>query len=298
MSLFEDPNWPRASAWLSRAFTPDQPAARLSVLGAPLRLGSITPGRSDLAPGAIRRALERYSPYDVATGHDLSAVAPRDRGDVDVAALTPEVAFGPLHEAVRSTLIDADAVVILGGDNSVTRPGVCALGECGLITFDAHFDLRDLDRGLTNGNPIRALLGDGMPGSRIVQIGIQSFANSHAYTEVARQAGITFYTADCVRARGIEAIVAEAFERLGEIPIYVDLDVDVLDRAYSPATPGSRPGGLHPDEMRRAAHLCGASRRVRAMDLVEIDPEKDINDVTCLAAASFLLEFASGLLER
>jgi formiminoglutamase len=299
MSLFEDPNWPRASAWLSGAFAPDQPAARLSILGAPLRLGSITPGRSDLAPGAIRRALEQYGPYDVATGRDLGAIAVRDLGDVNVAGLNPEAAFEPLRHAVFSALHGADAVVILGGDNSITRPGVRALGgECGLITFDAHFDLRDLDRGLTNGNPIRALLEDGMPGNRIVQIGIQSFANSRAYTEVARQAGITFYTADCVRARGIEAIVAEAFERLGELPIYVDLDVDVLDRAFSPATPGSRPGGLHPDEMRRAAHLCGANSRVRAMDLVEIDPEKDINDVTCLAAASFLLEFASGLLER
>ena len=176
--------------------------------------------------------------------------------------------------------------------------GVRALGDCGLITFDAHFDLRDLDRGLTNGNPIRALLRDGMRGNCIVQIGIQSFANSRAYAEIAREAGITFYTADCVRKRGIEAIVTEAFARLSGPPIYVDLDVDVLDRAYSPATPGSRPGGLYPWEMRLAARLCGANRNVRAMDLVEIDPEKDINDTTCLAAASFLLEFASGMLER
>jgi formiminoglutamase len=299
MSLFEDQNWPRASAWLSGALAPEQPAARLSVLGAPIRLGSITPGRSDLAPAAIRRALERYSPYDVATGRDLGSIAVRDLGDVDVATLGPAAAFEPLHQAVRSALIDADAVVILGGDNSITRPGVRALGDfCGLITFDAHFDLRDIDRGLTNGNPIRALLADGMPGTCIVQIGIQSFANSRAYTEVAQQAGITFYTADCVRARGIEAIVAEAFDQLAGLPIYIDLDVDVLDRAYSPATPGSRPGGLHPSEMRRAAHLCGANPQIRAMDLVEIDPEKDINDTTCLAAASFLLEFASGLLER
>jgi formiminoglutamase len=262
-------------------------------------LGSITPGRSDLAPAAIRRALERFSPFDVATGRDLAGIAVRDMGDVDLAALGPEAAFEPLRQAVGTALNDSDAVVILGGDNSITRPGVRALGDdCGLITFDAHFDLRDLDRGLTNGNPIRALLRDGMPGSRIVQIGIQSFGNSRAYTEVARQAGITFYTGDCVRARGIEAIIAEAFEQLAGLPIYVDLDVDVLDRAYSPATPGSRPGGLNPGEMRRAAHLCGANPGVRVMDLVEVDPEKDINDMTCLAAASFLLEFGSGLLER
>ncbi len=299
MSLFEDPNWPRASAWLSGALSPERPSARLSVLGAPLRLGSITPGRCDFAPGAIRRALQRYSTYDVTAARDLTAIEVRDLGDADVAALGPEAAFDPIREQVRSALNDADAVLLLGGDNSITRPGVRALeGECGLITFDAHFDLRDLDRGLTNGNPIRALLRDGMPGTRIVQIGIQSFANSRAYAEAARRSGIVFYTADCVRSRGIEPVVAEAFERLAGFPLYIDLDVDVLDRAYSPATPGSRPGGLHPHELRRAAHLCGANPRVRAMDLVEIDPEKDINDTTCLAAASFVLEFASGLLER
>jgi formiminoglutamase len=296
--MFQDPHWPRASAWLAGALPPERAVASLSVIGAPLRLGSITPGRCDLAPGAIRRALERYSPYDLAGDHDVTQIAVRDFGDLDAASLSPEAAFAPVQKAIQDALKDADALVILGGDNTITRPGVRALGDCGLITFDAHFDLRDLDRGLTNGNPIRALLRDGMRGNCIVQIGIQSFANSRAYAEIAREAGITFYTADCVRKRGIEAIVTEAFARLSGPPIYVDLDVDVLDRAYSPATPGSRPGGLYPWEMRLAARLCGANRNVRAMDLVEIDPEKDINDTTCLAAASFLLEFASGMLER
>ena len=61
---------------------------------------------------------------------------------------------------------------------------------CGLLTIDAHLDLRSLDGGLSNGNPVRALLADGLPGGQIVQVGLQSFANSAAYAEVAREAGI------------------------------------------------------------------------------------------------------------
>jgi formiminoglutamase len=296
--LYEDPNWPRASAWLAGAYTPERPAARLSVIGAPLHLGSITPGRCDLAPGAIRQALHRYSPYDASRNTDLSLLEVRDLGDLDVAGLRPGAAFEPVRSGIEEALDGADAVVILGGDNSITRPGVRALGDCGLITFDAHFDLRDVERGLTNGNPIRALLNDGMPGRRIVQIGIQSYANSKAYGDIARESGITFFTAEQVRLQGIERVLALALDIIGDLPVYIDLDIDVLDRAYAPAAPGSRPGGLQPWEIRQAARLCGANRLVRAMDLVELDPEKDINENTCLAAAACLLEFAAGVLER
>ena len=80
--------------------------------------------------------------------------------------------------------------------------------------------------------------------------------------------------------------------------IYVDLDLDVLDRAFAPATPGSRPGGLNPWELRHAAHLCGRHPKVRILDLVEIDPPNDIADMTSLAAAACLLSFTSGVLRR
>jgi formiminoglutamase len=80
--------------------------------------------------------------------------------------------------------------------------------------------------------------------------------------------------------------------------IYFDLDVDVLDRSFSPATPGSRPGGLTPWQVAQCAFVAGKHPMVRAMDLVEIDPTKDVNMATCLAAALFLLSFASGLHSR
>jgi formiminoglutamase len=304
----DDKNWPRASTWLSPVGRGPCPAAgppagpsRLSILGAPLRLGSITSGRCDLAPRAIRDALHRFSTYDIETDRDLRDLPAHDNGDLDLAGSTPEQAFAPLSAAVAEALHNADALVLLGGDNSITRAGLHGLGSLqsrGLLTLDAHLDLRDLDDGLTNGNPVRALLADGLPGRNIVQIGIQAFANSKAYFDIARDAGIHVITAEQAHARGLKKTVRDALDQLaGSVEdIYVDLDLDVLDRAFAPAAPGSRPGGFAPWELRAVARLCGAHPSVRVLDLVEIDPTRDIADTTILAAAACLLSFASGVL--
>lgn len=233
---------------------------------------------------------------------DVREVKARDLGDLPLADARPETALEPLSTAVAKAAADAEAVVLLGGDNSVTRPGVRGLGleNAALLTIDAHLDLRDTSRGLTNGNPVRALLEDGLPGSNVVQIGIQAFANSRQYAEVARDAGITVVTVDEARRRGVEAVTVEALETLAGRAgvIYVDVDVDVLDRAFAPGSPGSRPGGLSPADIKAAARTAGRHPKVRAMDIVEVDPTKDVADVTVLAAASFLLSFAAGLAAR
>ncbi|HMB30119.1 MAG TPA: agmatinase family protein [Blastocatellia bacterium] len=303
----DDLFWPRASAWLAGEFA-SSTSGGLAVIGAPLRLGSITPGRCDLAPSAVRSILRKFSCYDIESDVDLRRLAARDLGDLPLADLKPEDAFEPLRDAVRNALAGADAVAVIGGDNAVTRPGVHGVADalpnslenCGLITLDAHFDLRDLSKGLTNGNPVRALLADGLPGQNIVQIGIQPFANSQAYAQVANDAGITVVTMSQIRAHGVERLLTESFDDLSERVehIYVDLDVDSLDRIFAPATPGSRPGGLTPYELRRVAWLCGAHPLVRAIDLVEVDPTQDVADATVMATASCLLSFASGLLAR
>jgi formiminoglutamase len=304
MALFHDPNWPRAGAWLRGELQSRSNAiGELALIGAPLARGSITPGRCDLAPAAIRKALDRFSTYDVLGRRDLLEIAARDLGDLDIAALTPQEAFASIANKVTEALARADAVVLLGGDNAITYPGCSALinsgsGSCGLITFDAHFDLRDLDRGLTNGNPVRALLRDGLPGSNVVQVGIQSFANSGAYTRIAAEAGINVIASEKIHRDGIDVVVAQALKTLRADVIYVDVDLDVLDRAFSPATPGARPGGLAPWQLRRAIRRCGSDPRVQVIDFVEIDPEKDIADQTVLGAAACLLEFVSGLHER
>lgn len=275
----------------------------LGVLGVPLNR-SITPGRCDLAPQSIRDALFRLSTYDLQNNHDIRDVKAQDFGDVAVAESNPEEALAPIQSAMQRALQTSEALVLLGGDNGVTRPGVYGLevplDKVGVITLDAHLDLRDTSDGLMNGNPIRALLEDGLPGKNIFQIGIQDFANSMAYHRVAFEAGITIYTMSKIQEISPWVAVAEAFKQLSKRVevIYFDLDIDVLDRAFSPATPGARPGGLTPSQIFEVAYIAGCHPKVKVMDLVEIDPTKDINDVTSLTAATCLLKFASGLLER
>lgn len=280
-----------------------------------MRLGSISGGRFDLGPRAIREAVDRFvarGPNEPGRLMELG-VTIEDPGPMDeVASMTPAEAYDRIRRTVALATEDQGrvrpdrAVVVLGGDNSITRPGVHAaaghagLDRAGLLTIDAHHDLRDTGGGLTNGNPVRALLEDGLPGANVVQIGVQPLANPGPSAAVARDAGIGVVTADQVRARGSEAVVGQALDDLSRRcqTIYVDLDVDVLDRAFAPACPGSRPGGLHPAEVQAAVRRCGAHPKVRAMDIVEIDPTRDVGDVTVLAAASFLLAFATGVASR
>ena len=301
--LYSDPRWPRANRWLAGDHI-EEPTWSLGVIGLPACLGSITEGRCDLAPKAIRRALEKFSTYNAVDRVDVRQVSAHDWGDLAIRTHLPEESFDLIKETMTRSMREAGAMLLLGGDNSITRACVHGMGvplkRCGLLTLDAHFDLRDLEGGFTNGNPVRALLADGLPGENIVQIGIQSFANSAEYAEVARDAGIRVVTAEEAHHSGLARTVSD---RLAELrarvkTIYVDVDLDILDRAFSPATPGSRPGGFAVWELREAVRAAGACEQVKVMDLVELDPERDVADATTLTAAVCVLEFASGLVAR
>lgn len=189
-----DPKWPSALDWLQTGGGTD--LRSLGIVGAPVALGSITPGlHYDLGPRSIRDSLAGFSTYDLDNDVDLLEIRPEDFGDLPVTTLDPSEAFDLIVAGIRSALSRQPALIILGGNNSITRAGchgTCkSLSNGGLLTLDAHLDVRDLQHGLNNGNPIRALLKDGLPGSHIVQIGAHSFCNSKSYVEVARTAGIT-----------------------------------------------------------------------------------------------------------
>jgi arginase family enzyme len=280
--LHHDPNWPRASEWLRSG------SGDIAVLGAPLNR-SISPGRCDLAPDAVRAALTFFSPHSLGVG-PLPAVC--DHGNLPLANLSPEEAFPLIRQALRERREADQRVILLGGDNGVTRPGVHGLGlslqRCGLITLDAHFDLRDTTGGLHNGNPVRALLEDGLPGANIAQIGLQSFANSETYHQVAITHGIHIVSrSDCF---DIEQVCVATLRRMDVDQIYLDIDLDVMDRAFAPGCPGARPGGLTPHELRSAIATLCQDPRVTIVDIVEYDPERDVGDLTALAAAACLLE--------
>jgi arginase family enzyme len=190
-------SWPRITDLLIT----DGPA-EIGLIGVPMNLGAVTPGHYDRAPAVIRQALRRFSRYDVETGQEL-ALSVRDHGDVDVARLSLEAGFGPVCDAVQSATGAHELTLVLGGHNGATRPAVHGLGlpldKVGLITLDAHFDLRDTDGGLLNGNPVRALLEDGLPGANICQIGLAPFANTVAMHGIARRASDAPCAPDQVR---------------------------------------------------------------------------------------------------
>ncbi len=273
-------------------------ATDVALLGAPLVKASVTPARYDRAPGLIRETLRRFSRYDVETGGELSTPI-RDFGDVGVQELTPEEAFGRIKNAVVRCVWEHKLSILLGGHNGVTRPAAHGLGipldRVGLITLDAHFDLRDTKQGLMNGNPIRALLEDGLPGANICQIGLSPFANTAAMHDVAREAGIGVWTIRDCRSRGIVPILEEALGRIGHADsVMVDFDIDVIDRSQCPGAPGARPGGMPVDMFFEAARYLAAQPRVKLVDLTEFDPASDLSDITALTAGRWVCELLAG----
>jgi formiminoglutamase len=270
----------------------------VALLGAPMEAGSVTPGRCDLAPETLRRILRRFSIYDLETAREL-AVRLHDAGDVAVRGLMPVDGFAPIRDAVRACTERHDLTLLIGGNNAVTRPAVhgvdLPLDRIGLITLDAHFDLRETDQGLLNGNPIRALLEDGLPGRNICQIGLAPFANTAKMHHDARAEGIGSWSIAACRNAGISSVVGLALTRLDHVDaLVVDFDIDVIDRASCPGAPGARPGGLPVEMFFAAARRLAAEPRVRLVDLTEFDPSRDLGDITAFVAGRWVCEILAG----
>ncbi|WP_298743459.1 agmatinase family protein [uncultured Brevundimonas sp.] len=286
-----------ALGWRSVAdLVGDHPDAPVALIGAGLNERSLTPGRCDLGPKAFRAVLPRFSTYDVETGAEL-ATRVHDAGDVPLKAVSPAEAFGPVRDAVAAQGVRG-LTVLIGGNNAITRPGVHGLGltRTGLLTLDAHFDLRDTDQGLTNGNPVQALLEDGLDGRRVSQVGLAPFANTRRAHDKATAAGISVRTARDCRARGLASVVADELDRLSALVevIYVDFDIDVIDRGQWPASPGARPGGVSVHDFFEAARVIGAHPKVRAVDLAEYDPSLEVGDLGSLTAGRWFCELLAG----
>ena len=294
-----DPDWPTAAQWLAQAV----PAAEADVvvLGVPLSATSITqPSGAHETPSAVRRRLTGLSTFNSERDVDVGDLIARDLGDLGLQPSGKEIADGAA-DAVRQ----APLAVLLGGDNAITYPALMGMADdslesWGIVTLDAHHDVRTYNGRPGNGSVVRALIDAGLPGNQVVQVGIAGFANSVAYRRWCDDVGIDVVTAAEVRFGSLEDVLVEAFDRLALSVdhLYVDLDVDVLDSAFAPACPGARPGGLVPGELLAAAFLAGRNPRVRAIDIVEVDAAADLGWRTVDVAALCLLNAAAGLHER
>ncbi|WP_264029176.1 arginase family protein [Cellulosimicrobium sp. SH8] len=232
---------------------------------------------------------------------DLADLAFADLGDVDEP--DGEEGEARTRAAVRSALDRARLLVALGGDNSVTVATALGawgddLGSAGLVTLDAHHDLRD---GVSNGSPVRRLVEAGLDPARVVQVGIADFANSAAYARRAVELGITVVHVDELRRRGPEDVMRAALEIAGSAggPVHLDVDVDVCDRSVAPGCPASVPGGIAAWELRALVRAAARDDRVRSADVVEVDATADAPDGrTVRLAALCVLELAAGLALR
>ena len=286
-------NWPNITDLISS--DADAPVA---ILGAPLSVGSVTPGSCHLAPELLRRTLRRIGRYDVETGRELGS-AVSDRGDVDIDGLSIEEATPRIVEAVATSAGAHALTLLIGGNNAVTRPAVLGLGSdlasVGLVTLDAHFDMRDTSEGLSNGNPVRALIEDGLPGTNIAQVGLAPFANTQAMHRDALDAGNLVITIGEVRRGGIDAAIDRALAHVAHCSaLVVDCDIDVIDRASFPAAPGGRAGGMSSADFFAAVRRLASDPRVRVIDLTEWDPPLDPTDLSALTAGRWVAECIAG----
>jgi len=270
------------------------------VIGVPLSRTSISPSGAHTTPPAVRAALQRFATFHAGLGVDLESVSVTDLGDLEVADAGPEDHVARVGEALAG--LSYDLVILLGGDNALTRPAMrtlLPLATSGLLTLDAHHDVRGFHAGATNGTPVRGLVEDGLPGHHVVQIGIGHLTNSRAYRDWCEDRGIHLIGIDDARGR-VGTVVTEQLDRLAETctDVYVDLDVDVVDRAFVPGCPGARPGGLMPGDLLEAAVAAGRHAVVRAIDITEVDASADPDGRTVDLAAMCLLSAAAGFAAR
>jgi formiminoglutamase len=205
---------------------------------------------------------------------------------------------GPRARRVRARTAEltarTDLAIALGGDNSITYATAQGADAAGLITLDAHFDLRD---GVSNGSPVRRLVDDGLDPTRIVQIGIADFANSAAYARRAADLGIRVITLDELRRRGAHDVIAEAREVAGR-GVAASISTSTSTSAIAPWRPAAR--RRCPVACRRGSCApragVAADAGVRSADIVEVDATADAADGrTVRLAALCVLDLLAGL---
>ena len=294
--MSEDALWPRAAGWLSPAGSGQYDLGLFGVLASET---SISATGADATPAEIRVALGRYSTYSWSQNKDLRDLSFADFGDSE----TPDSPDGETQTMQLANKVsqNSNLSIALGGDNSITYAvmrGVFGdeLANAGLITFDAHHDLRD---GVSNGSPVRRLIEAGLPGTSVVQIGINDFSNSPQYAARAKELGIHVIPRAALRNRTCDSVMDEALAHLGNKKLHIDIDMDVCDRSAVPACPAAAPGGISADEMREFAFLVGKAKQVRSVDITEIDAMADSADGrTVRLGALTILELANGLVSR
>lgn len=298
-----DPLNPRAGDWLA-AWDGAEPLASFDavMIGAPYSRASLSHSGAFLLPGAARRVLLDFSTYSSDYAISLDSLRVCDTGDIGMELLDPVASHAHIHDTLAALFPAAKLVITLGGDHSITRPALMARAETlgttvGLVQFDAHHDVRVTERGFNNGTPVRGAIAAGaIAGEHVAQIGLHGFSNSAPYAAWARDHGIGIHSMRDVRRRGMAAVLHDAIAQAAQAPggIYVTVDMDVLDRAQAPGCPASSPGGMDLHDLCDALFTLGQRDDIMGIDFVEVDPTRDVADMTVKATCLALLSFLAG----
>jgi agmatinase len=279
-------------------------AAAVAILGVPFDAGvSYRPG-ARFGPAAVRAGSKLLRPW-----HPWLDVAPwgahqvADAGDVAVNPFSIEEAIAQIAAAAAAVLDRSRHLVAIGGDHTIALPLLRATaarhGPVALVHFDAHLDTWDsyFDAPYTHGTPFRRAVEEG-----VLQIDCSAHVGIrgplYAPTDLVEDRGLGFATVSTVDVarHGVDAAVERIRARVGDRPVYVSIDIDVLDPAHAPATGTPEPGGLTSRELQMILRGLDGVDIVGA-DVVEVAPAYDHAELTAVAAANVVYELL-GLLAR
>ena len=264
--------------------------SRVRLIGLPTDINSSFLRGPAKAPPLVRAALfSEHGNAAAENGMELGQeIALHDAGDLPLTE-------GPgdddaISAAVAAALAAGDAPLLIGGDHAVTYPVLKAIaaqyGPVDILHFDAHSDIYDelLGNRRSHASPFARIMEDGLA-KRLVQVGIRTL-NAHPRQQVAR------FGVEIVPMRDF---TPTAVPRLAG-PVYVSIDLDGLDPAFAPGVSHHEPGGLSVRQVLDVLHAIDAP--VIGGDVVEYNPDRDINGVTAVVAAKFVKELAALMARR
>jgi len=280
--------------------------ADVAVVGAPMDdLVSDRPG-ARLAPRAIRAASCPPGPHLEVKVDAFAELRVLDYGDAPVIPADARRSHAAIEATVAEVLAANAIPVVLGGDHSITEPSIRACagvhGPVGVVHFDTHTDTGAEVFGVefSHGTFMKRLLDQGhVDGPRYVQIGLRGYWPGEEEFGWQAQRGITSLFMHDVRDLGIREVIQRAIAAVGPGPVYLTVDVDVLDPAFVPGTGTPEPGGMSATDLLLAVRTVSAGLDVVGADVVEVIPAAvGSADASALVADRVIREALTGVALR
>ena len=274
----------------------------VAIVGAPTDdLVSDRPG-TRFGPRAIRAASCPPGPHLEARIDAFAELRVVDFGDAAVVPADVEKTHAEIERTVRQVVSAGLLPIVLGGDHSITEANVRAVaarhGSVGLVHFDTHTDTGMEVFGVehSHGTPMYRLVRDGhVDGSRYAQIGLRGYWPGEQELAWQREQEITSFFMHDVRELGIGEVIGRTLAIVGDGPVFLTVDVDVLDPAFAPGTGTPEPGGMSTIDLLRATRELAAGLDLVGMDVVEVIPVAvGSADVTALVADRIVREALTG----